>query len=215
MKNVKRHDENLAFSAIELLVALALIGIVALLLLPRHMQGPSAPRINCVNNLRQVGLAFRTWALDHEDLLPMQTSITNGGTLEMVTDAKAFHHFQVLSNELATPKVLVCPTDRKRISAANFLTGFNNQNLSYFVGIDAAPNNPQMVLAGDRNLTNAPVRGGFMEITTNDLVSWTDDLHRKQGNVCLADGSVQQLSSARLQEAIRFTGLATNRLAMP
>ena len=35
------------------------------------------------------------------------------------------------------------------------------------------------------------------------------------GNVGLADGSVQQMTTSRLQESLHQTGLATNRLLMP
>jgi len=40
-------------------------------------------------------------------------------------------------------------------------------------------------------------------------------MHKNQGNVALADGSVQAFSSSRLQEVLSNTGVATNRLAMP
>jgi len=40
----------------------------------------------------------------------------------------------------------------------------------------------------------------------NAGVRWTDGMHSKQGNVGLADGSVQQYSSSRLQEALRNSG---------
>ena len=37
-------------------------------------------------------------------------------------------------------------------------------------------------------------------------LQWTDKMHQKQGNVALADGSVQQYSSSKLKEAIRSSG---------
>jgi hypothetical protein len=37
----------------------------------------------------------------------------------------------------------------------------------------------------------------------------------KQGNVGLADGSVQGFSSTALRRALENTGVETNRLAMP
>jgi hypothetical protein len=75
---------------------------------------------------------------------------------------------------------------------------------------------PQMFLTGDRNVTNGQAANSrFVDLTTNRPVGWTHELHKVQGNIGLADGSVQQFSTARLQEALAATGDSTNRLAMP
>ena len=202
---------------IELFVVIFVIFLLALLFLPlaNHRRPIArAQRINCINNLKQVGLAFRVWASDRTGMFPMEVSVTNGGTLERVAIAQAFTHYQPLSNELATPRILVCPADKQRSPATNFLTGFGNDKLSYFVGVNATATNSQMFLAGDGNLTNGIAKGGFLELTTNAPANWTYDFHGVLENICLADGSVQQFSSHRLREAIALSGL-TNRLAMP
>jgi hypothetical protein len=83
-------------------------------------------RINCLNNLKQIGLAFKTWAIDNHDLYPFNAPTNTGGTLELCArgadgfDTNAAFHFQVMSNELSTPKILVCPKDPTRKVAANF-----------------------------------------------------------------------------------------------
>src|SRR5207253_1972590 len=101
--------------------------------------------IGCVNNLKQVGLAYRSWALDHNERFPMQIPLTNGGTLEVAPFAPAYLHFQVVSNELRTPRILACPADIRAASTTNFAS-LNNSNISYFVGIDANQTNAQMFL---------------------------------------------------------------------
>jgi hypothetical protein len=121
-----------------------------------------------------------------------------------------------MSNELNTPKVLVCPADTERSAATNFGRDLINGRISYFVGVDATQTNPQSLLSGDRNLTNGVrVGNGFVVFTTNELAEWTEEIHRRQGNAGLADGSVQQLTTMRLRDQIAHSGLATNRLAMP
>lgn len=54
-----------------------------------------------------------------------------------------------------------------------------------------------------------------MELTTNTALGWTGEIHKFQGNVAMGDGSVQQFSAPRLNEALTRSGLSVNRLAVP
>ena len=175
-----------------------------------------AQRINCINTLTQSGLSFRIWEGDHDDLMPMAVPAAKGGTKEFNTGADAFRHFQVMSNELSTPKILIFPQDT-RAAAANF-AHLQNQNVSYFVGLEANDMNPQQFLDGDRNITggSAPANG-ILKLVPGGPASWTTAIHNQQGNVGLADGSVQQLSNTGLHEALKNSGTPTNtwHLALP
>jgi competence protein ComGC len=204
-----------AFTMIELLAVLACTVLLGALLLPAlARRNVRSSRIGCSNNLKQIGLAFNTWALDNNDKYPMQAATTNGGTLGMSGNGVIWRDFQVMSNELSTPKILVCPQD-VRDSATNFESDFSNTKISYFVGLDANETTPQQFLAGDRNLTNGtPLQNGILFITPSQPPGWTHTIHRGQGNILLDDGSVQQLSSSRLAIMLSHTG-ETNRLAMP
>jgi hypothetical protein len=231
---------NRAFNFLDLTVVIAMSAFALymfVLLVPR-LNNPhrGGTRIQCVNNLKQVGLSYRVWEGDNNDKYPMAVAETNGGTMDFITGPSAFRHFLVMSNELSTPKILICPaeSDQTRTPANAFAeaqtlfdqrTGMpivgpvsflNNSNISYFVGVDAAETNAQMILSGDHNITNGtPVKNGMLYLTTNQESGWTAEMHNKVGNLLLADGSVQQLSISGLQTTVANTGVATNRMQMP
>lgn len=214
----KNHSFQPGFTLAALLVIIAVLAILAALLLPALAAAKrKAQRINCVNNLKQDGLAFRIWEGDNGDKYPMAVSTANGGTMEFTTGADTFRHFQVMSNELSTPKILVCPADSTRKAAANFIR-LQNHNVSYFVGLDATETSPQMLLDGDRNVTGpAEPENGILKLAPGDPVSWTEAIHVRQGNVGLADGSVQQLSNSSLRQTLKDSGNPTNtwRISLP
>lgn len=217
MKTSISKKRNSALTWIELLVVLAVLALLAAMLLPGLSRARSRSGIQCVNNLMQIGLASRIWEGDNGNRYPMAVSQTNGGSMEFLTGPNVFRTFQVMSNELGMPKVLICPheTDKTRFRATKF-DFFCNSNISYFLGVDAVETNAAMILSGDRNITNGMlIRNGLMLLTTNKSAGWTSEIHDKVGNILLVDGSVQEDSITGLQSQIAGTGVATNRLLMP
>ena len=105
--------------------------------------------------------------------------------------------------------------------ADNFTNGFGNANISYFASLDASFYYPQMILSGDDNLAinGLPVQSGVLNIPTNATAAWTNERHLKCGNIGLADGSVQQVTSDGLQTALQnaVNGITNtvNRFAIP
>jgi len=222
MKPHCSNRRNQALTLVEVLVIVAVLAILATLLLP---VSPPTKRINCKNNLEQISLAFRTWAGDNNDSFPMEVSVTNGGTMELASAGNAVTTFQIMSNELVTPKVLFCPADTRRVWATNFSTDFDNSHISYFIGVDADKNHPQAFLTGDDNfaINGIPVRSGRFELSTNGItdwarmpVDWTGARHKaRTGNICLVDGSIRETYFYSLRDYFYHTGLATNRLSIP
>ena len=168
-----------AFTLIELLVVIAIIAILAAMLLPALAAAKKkAQKINCVNNLKQVGLAFRIWGGDNGDKYPMLVAAASGGATEYLyhagsTPTKGFNPsapFMVMSNELSTPKVCYCPSDSFHSTtptnfnyafagqaySANFTLGAQTTagQCSYFINAEATDTDPQMILSGDENIGN-------------------------------------------------------------
>lgn len=208
---------NQALTRVELLVIIASVVVLYVLLAPGNPGSRErARRMACVNNLKQIGLAVRVWDEDQGAKFPWQVASTNGGTKESISGLNAWRHFQELSNQLSTPRILVCPADIARFAATEF-SFFNNSNLSYFVGIDASETDPQTILFGDRNITNGTsIRNGILELSTNHPAGWTAEIHNsKVGTLVLADGSVQQVSQTGLRQALVNSNPFTNRFQMP
>ena len=232
-----------AFTLIELLVVIAIIAILAAMLLPALAAAKrKAQRINCVNNLHEINTAFRVWEGDNGDRYPMAVSTSKGGAMENICSA-AYNSassgsyppsgitnvFNVMSNELSTPKVLYCTSDNSpgRGAATNFAqlgalspgtTQVGTNCISYFVCGDAVETFPNMIMDGDRNIGTTSTTGQPANVITetggqqwnqsnggNNNSSWAwsaNDLHLKVGNCGMADGSVQQLTVSGLQAAL-------------
>jgi len=191
---MKQQSKKSAFTLIELLVVIAIIAILAAMLLPALAAAKKkAQKISCTNNIKQALLSFKVWAGDNGDRYSQQVAAASGGAKEFInygTQAAASGLnpnmvFQVMSNELSTPKVTYCPSDSYHSTAP---TNFNSYyigrgnattlgamttygNSSYFVNGDATDTDPQMIMLGDQNIglnsaANGPANYAFNASST-------------------------------------------------
>jgi hypothetical protein len=75
-------------------MAVAILGLIVFMVLNRSVSRRSHESIQCINNMVALGLAARMWANGNGDHLPAS--------------------FSVMSNEMATPRILRCPSDQTR-----------------------------------------------------------------------------------------------------
>lgn len=119
---------------------------------PFAAEKAKAERIACINNIKQIGLAARMWSNDNKETFPPD--------------------FLTMANNMNTPKILTCPSDKANLPAPGSWDAFDPGKVSY-----------EWLAAGH-------------DETQPDQVITRCRIH---ANVGLCDGSAHQLDPAKIE----------------
>lgn len=156
--------------------------ILAATLVPVLRAGSArAQRIKCADDLTEIGLAFKTWQLENGDEFHFNLGTNKGEKLGRGVSGKSGfddNHgqpFVVMSNDISTSKILICPPDTLKQVLSDF-GSLQGSNVTHRVhsGTNAADASPQSILIV------CPVHH----------------------NVLLSDGSVHVLTEARMRQLL-------------
>jgi len=201
-----------AFTLIELLTVIVILALLAGLLLPALSQAKEkARRIACLNNLRQVSAGMHVFATDHEKF-PWRIEIPDGGSHSR---QRVYYTFLALQHELDTPRVLLCPSDRRK-PASDWST-LQDTNVSYFVGVDTREDRPGMLLAGDWNIEGGRPGQHCPVADVDDTaiafglpealrITWSVEVHRRVGNVSIGDASAHEVNVRETRDMVSASG---------
>jgi len=101
-----------AFSLVELLVTVAIIGILAALIMPALSNAKEGGRATlCQSNLHQIGMALQMYVGENKNRMPTMYDQSAGSNYQ--TNPAAIN--VVLSNQLGSLQVLCCPSDNAQV----------------------------------------------------------------------------------------------------
>jgi prepilin-type N-terminal cleavage/methylation domain-containing protein len=196
---MKRSEKG--FTLVELLVVIALIALLVALLMPALASTKSKEqKITCLNNLKQVALAFRVWEGNHNNRYPMALSYTAGGTSEFLAHSSGSASpytpsrgycpgmtYMVLTNELSSPKILFCPADNIHVNAATNFSYFDLLYVSSIPGKTGSATQKGEDSNGSSKVSYF-VNGDATEANPQDIMTGDDNIGNNTSSLTMVSG---------------------------
>src|ERR1051326_9375487 len=128
---LERHPFPRAFTLIELLVVIAIIAILAALLLPALATAKArGQRIKCTSQMKQLGLGFELFVMDHNDQYPPTAYRTGDYQYQLAWDDYIHRNIGgtdsdadllvgasgALADPSVVPRILKCPADKIEVT---------------------------------------------------------------------------------------------------
>jgi prepilin-type processing-associated H-X9-DG protein len=218
----KSHLRNTspAFTRLELLACVAGFALLLAIITPALASSRSrADGVACMSNLRQIGTAIRQFGLEHNDTMHWQQQAGPAGNFNEPGKHELWFQYWWLRDSIGTPKVLMCPAERRpswiatnwNLDVNGGLLIYKNNAVAYTLGVDSSTDLPRSMLVADRNIFTGGFGGCASQLSTaaqvfvsgTPAVRWLDeDVHGTVGNVALADGSVESVDSEGLRRTI-------------
>ena len=214
-----RRETPRAFTLIELLVVIAIIAILASMLLPALSKAKQrAKTVNCVSNLRQMGIAFQLYVSDNQDYYPPYIT-DRAGLLDPTGANRGLFWFELIRKAIDSRQGLTnfatwqCPASKSPGYDGNLLTyGYNYSNLgdpSYVHLKQSAITKPsETIVVADSKEGGADLiaNGSWGSVITpkdNQYVYPVGMQHNKNANVLFSDTRVAGHSATNLNGQVR------------